>query len=53
MHNKGKHLCAGCNHFFAEPDIEWGPDPFSSEIHDDHTPMWLCDDCRYNSMMEI
>lgn len=28
-------------------------DPFSSEIHDDHTEMWLCVRCAYESSMDI
>jgi hypothetical protein len=29
------------------------PDPFSSEIHGDDTPHWICDDCEYQSAMDI
>jgi len=28
-------------------------DPFSAEINDDHTLVWLCDDCAYQSAMDI
>jgi hypothetical protein len=53
MHNKGKHLCASCRHYFPEEEMVYGPDPFAEEIGGDDTPMWLCDDCVYASAMEI
>jgi hypothetical protein len=30
-----------------------GPCPFAAEIYDDETPVWLCDDCRYERAMDI
>jgi hypothetical protein len=33
--------------------VEWRSDPFQSEIHDDYTLLWLCDECHYNSLMEV
>lgn len=32
--------------------VTFGPDPFSSEIHKDNTPLWLCAECRYLSNQE-
>lgn len=33
--------------------VSFGPDPFKSEIYDDHTPLWLCDQCHQNSAWEV
>lgn len=33
--------------------VQWNSDPFASEICDNHTLMWICDRCYYDSMMEI
>jgi len=33
--------------------ISYRPDPFNEEIRGDFTDHWLCDDCYYNSRMEI
>ena len=34
-------------------DVTFGSDPYASEIHDDHTPVWMCDACRHESLMDI
>ncbi len=33
--------------------VRWRSDPFQEEIHGDLTPMWLCDECEYQSDMDI
>jgi hypothetical protein len=33
--------------------VEWRSDPFGEEIHGDFTKMWLCDECEYQSAMDI
>lgn len=33
--------------------VSFGPDPYRSEIHDDNTPLWLCDQCHQDSAWEI
>lgn len=48
-----QHECNACGKMFDEADLYWGPDPFQSEINDDDTPMWLCDDCYQASADEI
>lgn len=31
----------------------WTFNPFQAEVYDDHTLMWLCDNCVYESSMDI
>lgn len=33
--------------------VTWQSDPYQSEIHDDHTPMWLCGKCVYELAQDI
>ena len=44
-------VCPGCNKGSVE--LEFAEDPYMSEIEDDHTPVWLCDDCRWKSAQDI
>lgn len=37
----------------VKDDIEWGPDPYADDIHNDDTPVWECGDCRKTSADEI
>lgn len=48
-----KHQCVMCDKWFDEETITFAPDPFSSEINDDDTPVWECDDCREERKDEI
>jgi hypothetical protein len=34
-------------------DVTYGPDPFAEEIAGDDTPVWECEECRYQSAMDI
>lgn len=34
-------------------DVIFAPCPYQSEINDDDTPVWLCEDCRYDNALEI
>jgi len=48
-----KKMCISCRKFFPISKISFAPDPYSEEINEDTTPVWMCDECRYESMMEI
>jgi len=28
-------------------------DPYAEEIHNDSTPVWMCEGCRYGASMDI
>ena len=50
MNNKDNyHTCEYC----GDPADYFGPDPYNSEINDDYTEHWICEECLYNSSMEI
>ncbi len=34
-------------------DLTYAPDPFAKEINGDDTPVWECEECRYQSAMDI
>ena len=53
MKKKRKIRCSSCNNLFEQKDMIYGPDPFREEICGDDDPVWLCDDCHYDSCMEI
>jgi hypothetical protein len=42
-----------CLYCDATENLTWAPDPYAHEIHDDDTPMWLCDNCRQELRDEI
>lgn len=33
--------------------VEFAPDPYQSEINDDDTPVWMCENHRYESSQDI
>lgn len=37
----------------CEGEVTFGPDPFQEEIHGDDTPVWMCEEHRYQSAMDI
>lgn len=39
---KSNPKCTQCG---TGEDLEWGPDPFSKEVNEDYTPVWLCKKC--------
>jgi hypothetical protein len=43
-------VCCSCG---CKDGLEYGPDPFSSEIGGDYTPVWECGPCRLESVREI
>ena len=47
-----KCIACGCSDTKKNPVTE-DPDPFQSEINDDETIVWECDECRYDSAMAI
>ena len=34
-------------------DLQYGPDPYQSEINDDDTPVWLCGECKQEHCDDI
>ena len=47
------HYCEDCGKPFCERHIIYEEDPFAAEIHDDHTKVWACEDCRLESVADI
>ena len=45
------HECESCGQ--RKEDVSFGEDPYQSEINDNHTEVWMCADCRYESSMGI
>ena len=45
------HKCEDCGNYGE--DVTYDACPFASEIHGDETPLWLCESCRYDRMMDI
>lgn len=43
--------CGSCGE--RKPDVEWQVDPFINEIYGDKDLYLLCDDCAYESAMDI
>lgn len=43
------HECVYC----GKPTDYYGPDPYSSEINDDHTEYWICSECYSNRADDI
>lgn len=50
---KPHHKCVKCGRWFCKKHIEYASDPFASDIHDDHTKVWECEECRYESARAI
>jgi hypothetical protein len=44
-----QHACAHC----GRPADFFGPDPYQSEINNDQTKMWLCDECAGQSALDV
>ena len=46
--------CCSCG---TTENLEWGPDPYAEDIHNDptrvSTHVWECSHCRYESAMDI
>jgi hypothetical protein len=45
--------CESCHNQFLEEELTYDADPFASEIYDDETPCWMCDECITISSEEI
>lgn len=43
-------LCEFCGDW---DDVEFKPDPYDADIHDDKTPHWICGNCEMNHAGEI
>jgi len=54
-----KHTCKKCGHEATEYEqldenpVTYGPDPYSMDIHNDFTEYWQCNECAYESAMDI
>ena len=52
-----KQTCEDCKNVFTYTGkkglIQYTEDPYKSEIDDDHTKHWLCDDCYAESQDNI
>lgn len=43
---KLRRTCAVCHRVFTVGDqISWRVDPYDSEINEDYTKKWMCQDC--------
>jgi hypothetical protein len=50
------HECCSCGRWASEYStnpVTFGSDPYADEIGDDKTEVWECEDCRYESAMDI
>ena len=45
-----KKVCCRCG---TTENLEYGPEPYNSDINNDQTPVWECKKCRWNSAMDI
>jgi len=45
--------CPVCGKPCRSEELVPHPDPFNEEINDDQTPVIQCDECRYESQMNI
>jgi hypothetical protein len=41
-----------CEYCEKEKLCEYAPDPYNSEINEDHTKVWMCSECRYDRYMD-
>ena len=48
---KKLHKCSNCGK--KDDTVIKTEDPYQSEINDDHTTMYLCQECVHESSMEI
>ena len=46
-------LCESCKELFCERHIEFDADPYDSDVHGIHTPVWKCEHCRDISTDDI
>ena len=51
--NIKKHKCIRCKNLFPESKITFAADPYNSEINNDNTEVWECEECRNNCAMDI
>jgi len=42
----------GCDHTEENP-VTYGPDPYRAEIAGDETPVYMCEECRFQSAQDI
>lgn len=49
----GDRAVSKCPRCGEVKDLWYGPDPYQSDINDDDTPVWQCDDCAYESAQDI
>ncbi len=46
--------CSNCGcEDTKDNSVTFGPDPYQSDINDDDTEVWECENCRYESAMDI
>jgi hypothetical protein len=46
----GKAICKDCG---TKDGLQFSSDPYRDELHDDPTPVWMCEKCRKESADEI
>jgi len=44
-------VCCQCGDPTRE--VEWIPSPFAQEIYGDDTCYWICEECAYESAMDV
>jgi hypothetical protein len=49
--NKEEHKCCSCGK--VGDDVTYGSDPYAEEVNGDDTPVWECEECRYQSRLDI
>lgn len=53
MKKTKKHKCVSCGKPFPQNKIEYAPDPYASDVYDDNTKVWMCEECRKCRSEEI
>ncbi len=48
-----KYKCSTCEGLFEKKCIHFCEDPYASEINDDHSKDWYCDECLDSSTGDI
>ena len=46
-----EHKCRECGK--VDSTVTFAPDSYNDEIYDDNTPVWECENCRMESLMDI
>lgn len=43
----------GCGNHADQDNVTFAPDPYEADLHNDQTPVWMCEECRRQSAREL